>query len=462
MKIPETPPEHYSVFSRAIRDATKLQAILRLDATDSKDRYLHWEEFRFKPHPDNLSPEQAWAGTKLARLKQSTTVPLKSKDENYFYFMETNTMRQQMRWLDSHASGNLYTPIELNDKAIGRSFHVSTLIEEAFSSSVLEGAATTREIAKQMIRAGRPPWNKSERMVLNNYYAMEFIGQHKTDPLSVEMIKELHRIVTKGTLDREEMAGVIRTLDDTVVVEDAEGNVLHEPPQADLLPQRLQNICDFANHDFTNPHTNESSKPVFIHPIVQAITLHFMIGYEHPFVDGNGRTARALFYWLMIRNGYWLMEFTSISKTLLKAPRKYGRAYLDVETDQNDLTYFCIHQVDVIREAVDDLQAHLKKKAQELHDLEGRLHETGFDHELNYRQVDLLKRFIERPGIVVTIQDHQRQHGLSYQTARTDLLTLEERGLLVKRKIGKAFAFAARKDLQVQIEGRRKKRRKSA
>jgi hypothetical protein len=43
---------------------------------------------------------------------------------------------------------------------------------------------------------------------------------------------------------------------------------------------------------------------VFIHPVMRAITLHFWLAYDHPFCDGNGRTARALFYWSMLKQGY--------------------------------------------------------------------------------------------------------------------------------------------------------------
>jgi hypothetical protein len=128
MKIPQTPPDHYEVMSLAAQEPAKFAKMLRLDATDAKDRYLHWEEFRFKQQPKGLTAEQAWAGTKLARLKQSTTIPLTSQNGQAFRFMETNSMRREMLWLDSNASGNLFTPMELNDKAIGRSFRVSTLI----------------------------------------------------------------------------------------------------------------------------------------------------------------------------------------------------------------------------------------------------------------------------------------------------------------------------------------------
>lgn len=52
--------------------------------------------------------------------------------------------------------------------------------------------------------------------------------------------------------------------------------------------------------------------------------LHFMLGYEHPFVDGNGRVARAMFDWAMLRNGYWLFEFISVSRIIRQAPAKYA------------------------------------------------------------------------------------------------------------------------------------------
>src|SRR5205814_10028127 len=59
--------------------------------------------------------------------------------------------------------------------------------------------------------------------------------------------------------------------------------------------------------------------PIF-HPMVRSMILHFWLAYDHPFVDGNGRTARALFYWSMLRNGYWMFEYITISKIILSGP----------------------------------------------------------------------------------------------------------------------------------------------
>ena len=94
----------------------------------------------------------------------------------------------------------------------------------------------------------------------------------------------------------------------------------------------------------------------------QSIILHFMIGYDHPFVDGNGRVARALFYWAMLRHGYPLAKFLSISKVLREAPARYARAYRFTETDGGDLTYFVDHQLDVIARSIEALGDYVTRK----------------------------------------------------------------------------------------------------
>ncbi len=134
---------------------------------------------------------------------------------------------------------------------------------------------------------------------------------------------ELHRILTEGTLDDPTAAGRLQRPDEEriAVVDATDGSLIHTPPPATELPARLQALCDFANQ-------GEDESDSFIHPVVRAILLHFFLAYDHPFEDGNGRTARALFYWAMRTNGYWLAEYLSISRILREAPAQYSRAFL--------------------------------------------------------------------------------------------------------------------------------------
>lgn len=457
MKMPQTPPDFGHSLADAARNPKKLSLIVAQKATDVRGRYLHWDDLRFKPAPEGLSIEEAWAGMKIARQQQSRPTPFFSKDGRPFNYVETDEVRWLLHWIDGKATGNFVMPIPLDNQAISKTFHVSSLIEEAFSSSRLEGAATTRAVAKAMLKEGRQPRTKSERMIWNNYHAMEFIGRRRNDPLTPEMVLELHKVVTDLTLDDPAMAGVFRRPSDTVVVEDAEGNVLHDPPQASELDRRLRMLCDFAN---SPPFGRDSTS--FLHPVIQAIVLHFMIGYDHPFVDGNGRTARALFYWHMIRSGYSLAQYISISSVMTKAPIQYGRAYLETETDDYDLTYFIVHQLKVIKQSVEELVKYLEQKARELVELESSLMLPGNERDFNYRQLEVLKQGVERPGMMISIKDHSRAHRVTYQTARSDLLSLSEAGLLTKKLIGKQFVFVAPADLRTKVFAHQRGEKRSA
>jgi Fic family protein len=247
---------------------------------------------------------------------------------------------------------------------------------------------------------------------------------------------DIHRIVAEGTLDHAGDAGRLRVDADLVTVRDAsDGEILHVPPPAAQIPGRLDAMCAFANGD---------SPSYFIHPVVRSILLHFWLAYDHPFVDGNGRTARALFYWSMLRQRYWLTEFLSISSVVRKAPGKYKRAYLYCESDENDATYFVLYHLDVLRSAITALHKFLRAKMQELRETQGLLRRSA---GLNHRQIALLGHALRNPGTNYTIQSHRRSHEVVYQTARSDLLQLARKGFLQKRKVGRSFVFVPPEDL---------------
>jgi Fic family protein len=283
-------------------------------------------------------------------------------------------------------------------------------------------------------------------MIVNNDAAMRFIRQNKGEALSPALVLEIHRIVTKGTLDNPEAAGRFRQpdlSDEEISVVDELGNVLHRPPEARELPERLRALCAFANN------TDEG---LFVHPVLRAVLLHLWLAYDHPFVDGNGRTARALFYWSMASQGYWLAEYISISSVLRQAPGKYARAFLYTETDENDATYFLLHQLRVIRQAIDNLHAYLERKAAETRELELRLRRSpALGTQLNHRQLALLNHAIRHPHAEYLIEGHRTSHRVSYQTARADLLGLTAAGLLEQHKRGRTFVFFPASELPERL-----------
>ena len=319
---------------------------------------------------------------------------------------------------------------------------VRSLMEEAITSSQLEGAATTREVAKKMLTEGRKPQDRSERMIVNNYMTMRHILEWKKQPLTPDLVFQIHREISEEALEVADGAGRFRRANENINVSDLEGTVFHTPPPAEELPARLRAMCDFANA--TPPDT-------FVHPVLRGIILHFWLAYDHPFVDGNGRTARALFYWQMLRSGYWLFEFVSISQFLRKAPAQYGKAFLHTETDENDLTYFLIHQAEIIRRALKELHDYVARKSAETRACLDALRKHP---ELNHRQQALIAHALRHPGFVYSIAGHGARHAVTYATTRADLLNLAKLKLLEQRKVGRAFVFVAPKDLEARLGSR--------
>lgn len=198
-------------------------------------------------------------------------------------------------------------------------------------------------------------------------------------------------------------------------------------------------MCDFANGVTPN---------YFVHPVLRAIMLHFWLAYDHPFVDGNGRTARALFYWSMLRNECWLFEFISISHILRKGPAKYARSFLYTETDENDLTYFIVAQTQVIKKAIEALHAYVDAKTSEMRELESHVRAINL---FNHRQAALIRHALKHPYQAYTFGSHQKSHQVAYQTARTDLLDMQAKGLFDVGKRGRNMVFTSPNDLSDRL-----------
>ena len=369
-------------------------------------------------------------------------LPLQDATGRPFAFTDSGHLHRLLHEIDRAVGGGVVLQEDVANRQSRDFFLKSSLLEEAITSSQLEGASTTRLVAKAMLRTGRAARDRSERMILNNHHAMEFVRELATTHLSMDTLLELHRILTTGTLEDQAGAGRLRRMDENVaVVDERDGAVLHRPPAAATLPERLARIFAFAN---------APKEARFLHPVVKAVLLHFMMGYEHPFVDGNGRTARALFYWAMTHTGYSMAEFLSISTIIRKAPAQYVRAYLFSEHDDNDTTYFLNYHLRIVLRAISELHRYLARKTQETHEMEQRLERVRRDAGLNHRQLAAIRSLSKRPGGTYTIEEHRRTNHVTYQTARTDLLKLAELNLMSMErtlKQGRALHFTLVPDI---------------
>ena len=438
MRIPETPPSFEKVLGQITPDVIQKAMALANNPLVNK-RYLHWDKLQHHK-VDGCTPEELWIAVKLQRIGSLKSIHLKDKNGKRFQFCVPEIVAEQLHKIDMGAGATIGVPEPITNPQTKDKYLIRSLMQEAITSSQLEGAATTREAAKEMIRSGRPPRDTDEQMIFNNFVTMQRITKLKDLELTPKMVFDIHKLVTEKTLPDPTAAGRFRRPDEKRVVgDDFSGVVFHDPPPSEELQERLTAMCEFANG---------KTPSFFIHPVIRGIILHFWLAYDHPFWDGNGRTARALFYWSMLHHGYWLFEFISISTILRKAPVKYGRSFLHTETDDNDLTYFIVAQIRVIQQAIDELHSYIDRKSMETRELESQIRALDL---FNHRQVDLIRHALKHPYGHYSIESHRVGHNIVYQTARTDLLDLERRGIIKKTLVGKKMMFGIPKDLPATL-----------
>lgn len=433
MRIPQTPPP-WQPLLHELMQLKEGKFFLAARPTLEDGRYLHWDELRYREPPGGLSLELWWASLQWSRKLNWTPVQeMASNSQLNFGYVLLPQIQAALHEFDRQ---NVAREIlmALGNRDSVTEYRVRQLIEEAINSSVLEGARpTTREMARSLLREQRRPTTQDERMILNNWFAMQRILELRDEnrPLGVDDLIELHRILGEDSLEISGAEGVLRTPEHSVVVGDQEGNVWHIPPPAEGLRERLEILLQFAAGE-------GQGKQPFIHPIIRAILVHFWVGYEHPFRDGNGRIARALFYWCMLKHGYEVAEFLSISGPIDRSPKSYYRAFAFTETDDGDLTYFILHQLQVMRQALTELTAQLKKQTEQSAQLAKLVEQS---ETLNFRQRSLLLYAFNHPAMSYTIEGHKASHQVHYQTARSDLLALEELGYLSARRVGRGKRY---------------------
>lgn len=426
--LPEKPPlDPEQILEEFVRSALD-DATLRSDAAEYNRRYLFWDELKYRVR-DPERRKKMWALMKFTRMMRFEHVPFRSLAMTYTF---TPDIIRSLHEFDQYLSGN----IRIHNKTIRleQSYIINSLMEEAIASSILEGAATTRIHAKKMLRRGQKPKTEGEQMVINNYEAMKFILAHKDEPLTPDLMLDIHRLVTRQTID-DQHVGRFRMSNDIVVGDPVSGVVYHQPPDHEQIPALAEEVCTFANNDGVE---EGSAAETYVHPIIKGIILHYLIGYIHPFNDGNGRTARTIFYWYVLSRGYWLFEYMSISRIILRSKKKYALAYLYTEYDDMDLTYFINFNISCITEALHDLLVYLERKQTEQNATKAIIKEI---RDINARQAAILRYMMEHSDEFFTIREIMQMFDVVYQTARTDLIHLAELGFLIQEKRGREFIF---------------------
>lgn len=381
--------------------------------------YDYWDKAKYKKLPEGFTPQMLWANVKASRLRSMIPV----WDKYGINLCITSQMQRLCHEFDMK-SGSFWE-VEGDTQSAEKKYYLSSsLMEEAIYSSKMEGASTTRIVAKDMLRKKKTPQNKSQQMIVNNYNTIQYIVEHKDESLTEELLLTIHRLMTEKTLDNPEDAGRFRTNDKVVVADMVEGDIIYTPPSFQEIPEFVESLCDFFNND--NPRT-------FIHPIIRGIIVHFMLAFMHPFVDGNGRTARALFYWYMLKEGYKLTEYMSISRVIAKSKSNYEKAFRYVEDDGNDMGYFVAYNLKALEISFQQLRDYIQRKQRE----KSAASSFMMAGNINQRQALVLQRLKEEPDTIFTVKDVQELFSISSMTARKDLSDLVHQGYLTEIALNK-------------------------
>lgn len=402
-------------------DSKSISIMIQLQSKDLfkkiQDEYLYWDKIKYQAK--DISPEELWKAIKLHRTLNSTLIKV---GKYFFQFVITDYMQRALHQFDLNIGGTLGSNIGIaeTDKT---KFVISSIMEEAISSSQMEGANTTRKKAKEMIQQELKPKNKSEQMIMNNFITMKHIVQHKNEEITPEKILYIHQLISSGTLDDIVDEGLFRDNDDVHVVNYSNGEIVHTPPPKDELVELINDLCSFFNKESDH----------FIHPIIKGCIIHFMIGWIHPFTDGNGRTARAIFYWYMLKKGYWLTEYLSISRIIKDTKHQYEKAYLYTEMDENDLSYFITYHIKTMEKAYEALREYISLKQKEVFQAAKFMKIPS----MNERMAQILKIVNDDSDRILNIKEIENRFDISDFTARSDLKGLVDLGFLEVIQVNK-------------------------
>lgn len=375
-------------------------------------QYAYWDKVKYMA-PDEIDSKVLWQMVKLQRMLNAKSVKF---GKYTFRFTITEQMLSLLHNFDMSLGGSMGTECIIPER--DKNFYlVSSIMEEAIASSQMEGASTTRKVAKEMLRKQQKPKDKSQQMIVNNYSTIRYIMDHREDIFSINKLKEIHKHISYKTLDNTEDEGNIRTDNDIVVMNGITGEIAHTPPPYEEIEDLLEDLCKFANNDDENN---------FIHPIIKGIIIHFIFAFIHPFKDGNGRTARSLVYLYMIKKGYWLTEYLSISRIIYRNKNQYERAFLCTENDDYDLSYFIQFNLVTMKKAYEELKQYLQRKINERNSM------ILFRNvpNINERQAHILKIINEKPNEIFTTKSISVQFAVTDKTARTDLQKLVKMHLM--------------------------------
>lgn len=383
--------------------------------------YADWNKVQHMHLSMNgITQGQVWEKIKQSRNQGFTRQIVLG--EYTFSWSVSNAMEEWLHEMDIIAGAT--------DKLVNRQkkqhpYFVNALIEESLGSAQLAGLVTSKKAARELLLKKKIPANTHEQAIQNIYTALKTIHVIKHEKLDRASFLQLHAIVIKN-MATYKATGRFRTNNkyDTAFINT---EAAYKAPESKSLDNLMQEVYDFFNED---------KKPFFIHPIIKAAIIQYLVTFIRPFKDGNGRMARMLAYWYLLRKNYEMMQYVSTSAIIYKFKLPYPKSFVQVQRDK-DVGYFIHLQLQALRMAVKSVQEQIKK-TQPLK----LANAFSAVKDINERQAAVLQWLLDDAEKVITIRELRSAFGVSKETARTDLTILAEKNWLQYFNLNKkTYAF---------------------
>jgi len=387
----------------------------------TQQRYLSPDEMKQRLQQLKKLPVD-WSdiANKIIRNRKIGSIPffLKCVDKKFWLYPSDSLIKK----IDEIEKLGLSLYNQINQQSLfAQEFFLNSTIEEAITSAIYEGAHSTRAQAQQLIASGNKPKNKDEWMLVNNFEALSWVEKNRGAVISKENILEIHRIVTQHTMEGDDANFSGKFRNDKVFIGP------HEGIQHGLIDDAISEMIALTTQN-----------PRFIHPLLRAVLFHYFIAYIHPFFDGNGRTARALFYFKSMKNDLDYVQLLSVSAYLKEHGKQYEKAFEKVVENDFDVTYFVDFCLDSIHSA---LRAVSKKVIYLLH-----VNELRDKLDLTANQVGLLQRMALHKFRTVNIEEYAKQINKSREVARQELKILAKLELVHEKQEGKKLVYCINKE----------------
>ena len=283
--------------------------------------YLNRVETQFSL-PTDVFSQDLWDYIIDKRKSSMYAVQLKDASGGSLWYCKEGINATYIDIISKSADANIFDGLSANYAAEALS---EMLLDEAISSSLIEGAHSTKLRIKELLKLKLAPATVDEQMIMNNYYALRYIIDNIQHSLDQKQIFAINNIISKDIFADiiaeqgyriDKVIAPISQLEDTV------------NPPSEGVPIYMEALITFINTVDNIP------------PFIKAAIFHYYFLYVSPFRASNGCNARALSYMYYIKNGYGFFKLYSLSSIISENIGRYYKAIRDVQDNAGDLTYF--------------------------------------------------------------------------------------------------------------------------